>query len=836
VRPVELRLRNFRSFFGDDATFDFRDRRLVGIVGPIGSGKSSILDAIAFALYGRTPTVARGTKALIHQRAEHAAVALRFDVDGELWEAQRMLRRKGAGDHALYRLADDSDDAEKLEQVIGEAEVNERVAELLGLDFDAFGRSVLLAQGRFADFLTARPGERDKVLKGVFGLGRVDRMRAVAKERAREAEIEAEKATVSVQHLAELETMTATRKEVLAVDVERLTGLEALEPKVRKLTAARETAEAEHQTAELQLEELRALIEAFPDDDAVSTVLSVARDAAERRITTAESFVQTTDALTSVGAASEAARITRSTLETATALLATRQEQQVAVTEAGEALGRGRERLQQAVAEVAGQADRVALASRQARQAADGLADQSTALAAAETGYHEAMHADMATTLRRRLHEGERCPVCEQAVATVPAVSGAGADVETTLSGLEAARNQRALAEETNTKASAALESAKTAHEEATRRSEEAETTAEELEERLEHLRDAAAATTSELTTLVGSPDVDVTVTAMRQEVAAAVGAHDAAKTKHDDARADHDAAIESAQVSAKRLADLRVTLTGIAARIDDAPEIADDVDSIADGTATLRTMVDKSARDTTKRRDQAATVTQDHAKELGDLMDGSGVAASFDEALGGLRSRVEVHRDEITGAEQQLEGKADQIELRDAHVAAMKTYQALAGDLTDARFVRFLLDEERRNLAELGSEHFQRLSNGRYRFTEDGAFDIVDLTTAEAVRKADSLSGGETFLASLGLALALAEIVARGGGRLDAFFLDEGFGSLDLEHLDLAMEGIESLVGEVGNRLVVVVSHVPELRHRVEDLIELDRSPTTGDTRVLSG
>ncbi|GMQ86292.1 MAG: hypothetical protein BMS9Abin07_1865 [Acidimicrobiia bacterium] len=836
MRPVELRLRNFRSFFGDDFTFDFRDRHLVGVVGPIGSGKSSILDAIAFALYGRTPTVGRGTKALIHQRAEHAAVALRFDVDGELWEAQRMLRRKGAGDHALYRLADDTADAEKLEQVIGEAEVNERVAELLGLDFDAFGRSVLLAQGRFADFLMARPGERDKVLKGVFGLGRIDGMRAVAKERAREAEIEAEKATVSVQHLAELEAATAARKEGLAAGVERLTALEAVEPEVRTITAAIETATSEQQTAELYLKELRTLIEAFPDDDAVSTILSIARDAAERRVATAESLVQATDGLEAVEAQSKVAQITRSTLEGATALLAAGQEQQAAVSEADEALGRGKERLGQAVAEVAGQADRVALASRQAGLAADAVADRSAALAAAETGYHEAMHADMATSLRRRLHEGEPCPVCEQAVATVPTVSAEGADVGAALSALEAARRDRARAEETNTKASAALESAKTAHEDATRRSAEAEATAGELEQRQGQLRVVAAATTSELTTLVGSPDIEATVDAMRQEVAASAGAHDAAKTARENARADHDAAIESEQVSAKRLADLRVTLTGIAARIDDAPEIADDVDSIADGAATLRTMVDQSARDTTKRRDQAATIARDHAKELGHLMDDSGVTGSFDEALGGLRSRVEVHRDEITGAEQQLEGKADQIELRDAHVAAMKTYQALAGDLTDARFVRFLLDEERRSLAELGSEHFQRLSNGRYRFTEDGAFDIVDLTTAEAVRKADSLSGGETFLASLGLALALAEIVARGGGRLDAFFLDEGFGTLDLEHLDLAMEGIESLVGEDGNRLVVVVSHVPELRHRVEDLIELDRNPTTGDTRVLSG
>ncbi len=245
--------------------------------------------------------------------------------------------------------------------------------------------------------------------------------------------------------------------------------------------------------------------------------------------------------------------------------------------------------------------------------------------------------------------------------------------------------------------------------------------------------------------------------------------------------------------------------------------------------------MLDQALHDTTKRSDQALKVGIDHERELAALVEKADVTGTFDEALAALRSRVEVMRDEIARADDQLEGKADRIALRDGHIATMKTNRSLAADLTDARFVRYLLDDERRRLAELGSEHFQLLTSGRYRFTEDGAFDIVDLTTADAVRKAASLSGGETFLASLGLALAMAEIVARGGGRLDAFFLDEGFGTLDPEHLDLAMEGIESLVSDDGNRLVVVVSHVPELRHRVEDLIELDRNPTTGDTRVLS-
>ena len=82
--------------------------------------------------------------------------------------------------------------------------------------------------------------------------------------------------------------------------------------------------------------------------------------------------------------------------------------------------------------------------------------------------------------------------------------------------------------------------------------------------------------------------------------------------------------------------------------------------------------------------------------------------------------------------------------------------------------------------------------------------------------RPVGALSGGESFLASLALALGLSDVVLRrsGGLRLDALFVDEGFGSLDEETLDDAIRALEEL--RERGRLVGVISHVPELRRRI--------------------
>ena len=108
MRPIELTLDGFRSFHGAQ-TLRWEGRRLVGIVGPIGSGKSSILDGISFALYGKTPRIARDVLGLINQRRDQGSVALLFEVDGIAWRVVRSLRRTGQPAHALYRVEGDEE-------------------------------------------------------------------------------------------------------------------------------------------------------------------------------------------------------------------------------------------------------------------------------------------------------------------------------------------------------------------------------------------------------------------------------------------------------------------------------------------------------------------------------------------------------------------------------------------------------------------------------------------------------------------------------------------------------------------------------------------------------
>ena len=170
MRPIHLTIEGLRSF-RSPVSLDFTGRDQVAIVGDTGAGKSSILEAITYALYGQTTFTAHANQELMNDTSMHLRVVLRFRVSGETWEVARTLRRSGQGDVGqvralLRRIGDDDANIEQVEQV---RRVNQRIVELLGLDSDAFLRTVVLPQGRFARLLVEdEPRDRSRILRQVW--------------------------------------------------------------------------------------------------------------------------------------------------------------------------------------------------------------------------------------------------------------------------------------------------------------------------------------------------------------------------------------------------------------------------------------------------------------------------------------------------------------------------------------------------------------------------------------------------------------------------------------------------------------------------------------------
>jgi len=131
--------------------------------------------------------------------------------------------------------------------------------------------------------------------------------------------------------------------------------------------------------------------------------------------------------------------------------------------------------------------------------------------------------------------------------------------------------------------------------------------------------------------------------------------------------------------------------------------------------------------------------------------------------------------------------------------------------------FVEFVAEERLLNVALDASARLGQLTRHRYALEVDseGSFIIRDNANGGLRRPVTTLSGGETFLASLALALALsAQIQLRGKYPLEFFFLDEGFGTLDSEMLEVVMSTLERL--RLDRFIIGVISHLPEIRNRL--------------------
>lgn len=213
-------------------------------------------------------------------------------------------------------------------------------------------------------------------------------------------------------------------------------------------------------------------------------------------------------------------------------------------------------------------------------------------------------------------------------------------------------------------------------------------------------------------------------------------------------------------------------------------------------------------------------------------------------EREGIVRSLRALHSEFIAFRERTAE-RYDRAEMLSALAAAARG-DTLGGYTHQVDLVSYVLGGEFERILDVADKHLQRMSDGRYgmklsdhraKGSRSGGglnLNITDTWTGEP-RDAASLSGGESFLASLALALGLAEVVQsnNGGIELDTLFIDEGFGTLDSETLDTVMNTIESL--RENGRTIGLISHVEEMKNRIPTQIVVEKGPRGSSVRVNS-
>ncbi|NKI24569.1 SMC family ATPase, partial [Paenibacillus dendritiformis] len=202
-------------------------------------------------------------------------------------------------------------------------------------------------------------------------------------------------------------------------------------------------------------------------------------------------------------------------------------------------------------------------------------------------------------------------------------------------------------------------------------------------------------------------------------------------------------------------------------------------------------------------------------------------LAVERDEAALGSRARAERDAEHIRSKHErwmELEGERLRMEEQ------LGRLQQLQSIFRGNAFVEFIAEEQLMQVSRAASERLKKLTKQRYALEVDsgGGFVIRDDGNGGIRRPVSTLSGGETFLTSLALALALsAQIQLRGMYPLEFFFLDEGFGTLDPELLDTVVTALEKLHHD---RLAVgVISHVPELRARLARKLSVLPAELTG-------
>ncbi len=856
--PISLSLSNFLSYRSAAPTLHLEGIRVACLCGPNGHGKSALLDAVTWALWGK----ARGQRheQLLHHGQTEMHVELVFDVGSERYRVSRRYSQARRNPQSSLELAVQTAGGE-FRAITGDTirATEAEIERIINMDYGTFVNSAFLVQGRADEFTMATPGVRKDVLAKVLGLGRYDELSERARLRGRDARARLDANALNMDRLRERaakadETRTAlaeAERELAeaAASVNGLTErLQLLRDKVTHLE--RRQAERNEQDAAAQRARQRQA-----GEEAEAATLNERLVGWQRTIERAAEIEQ---GVAILEAAREHARSLADAAQRAYAL-------QTELAPLENAIGQARARLESDV-----QAQRQHIDTQltpraeslpSVQHAQDALAERQTAMESrrSDAAQAEQSHRQLtleAQTLRRDNEQVERagkelggklamldhehtdgatCPLCSSELGPdgVARIRSAYENEIAELRQRYAAQKQRA--EELERQAGEAAAGIERAQgelaaeqqriaEEQSRlavQREEAERAVEQLKQAVPLLRESEAALAN------GAYAQD--------EQAAARGLRERLVGLSFDP-----AALNAAEEQVRGLAhweEEQQSLVVARERMDD--------DAAALERARVRAT--EAANDAVRAEQASAAI----AEELAELPSWTAQRAQVEEQLriaSAARDSLQARKGSLENEMQQIEQAAADLAQaeaqRDTLTGEAGAYAELALAFGRGGVQALLMEAAIPRLEDEANDLLRRMTDGRMalkletqkeRRSGGDAVETLEIVIADELgsRAYEMFSGGERFRIDFAVRIALSKVLAwRAGAPLPTLFIDEGFGTQDAEGRDRILEVIQAI--EDRFERILVITHMDDIKEAFPVRIEVSRGPN-GSTFSLS-
>lgn len=874
MRPIKLTL----SAFGPYAAVTEIDFTLLGenclflISGDTGAGKTTIFDAISFALYGEG-SGGRERRSSKSFRSDYASmneatfVDFTFSHRGETYNIRRnpqytRLAKNGKSTTeekpkaVLTRLSDQK-------AFTGVDEVNEKILALIGLTQDQFTQTVMIAQGDFQKILNAKSTDRKLLFQKLFNTELYDDLQKELREMKTECDREMEKLNEAIEANAariqpdedfpEKDSLISKigeakyAPEIIAF-TESLLAFE--ETRMKEASAEKTAYEKKRDELTEEIAKSRALNQEFDDLQKKSAAYEalLLKQADMERLKNALSAARRAQAVMSEEAAlsaiEDSGRIQRAAFENAKKALSAWQEKKPAAQKTFEEAESHRESAEQmriqagALESLLPMIKKLSQAKRRivvvTRDIAQALS-RSSAADKAYTQIKEQYHLSQAGLLAKTLMENTPCPVCGSTVHPCPAKA----------SGQLVSREEMEQAESLRNECEKRLQTAQQALMEAKKDAASAlEALAEksigenESEESVLQKANALKKEADKLLKAIERTRSDV------QNIDIEIASQETARSSSEKALQD---------LYARHAAQKKVFLDALTAQgFQDASEyklskMPPARISEADRTIRLFESEKTSLSDSiSEKKLRLQGKSRPDVRALEDLH--KRITALLSEASArenAVMYRIRRHSEALSEIKRAYGKKQKSAEY---WAVVTDLYRCIAGQLTQKMrlsfesyvqqyYFKMIVAAANKRLTLLTEDMFtlRVKEDSKNRAAQAGLdLDVLDRSTGQW-RDVSTLSGGESFLASLALALGLSDVVQSRSGeiRIEAMFIDEGFGSLDENALKNALNVLSRLAD--GKRLVGVISHMPELGEKIDRRIDVRKTLTGSTVRIIA-